>query len=130
MTAPGSSNARRFGAFLLVLALALPLTAETFGSGCCVMQAPCCPQAAAHPGEPLLSGPTPGCCESVSPADRSIPGERRASASPTPVLALASDPAPHAPLTVATAVATGAPEAASDPPSRPRSGRAPPLPTC
>jgi len=127
MTAPGSSNARRFGAWLLVFALALPLTAEAFGSACCVMQAPCCPQAVARPGEPLLSGPIPGCCESVSPADRSIPWERRASGPPAPVLALASDPVPHAPLTVAPAVATGAPEAASDPPSRPRSGRAPPL---
>jgi hypothetical protein len=130
MTASGSRHARRFGAFLLVLALALPLTAETFGSGCCVMQAPCCPQAVARPGEPLLSGPIPGCCESVSPADRSVPGERRASGSPTPVLALSSDPTPHAPQTIAITVATGAPEVAPDPPSRPRSGRAPPLPTC
>src|SRR4249919_1570661 len=107
MSSPGTSNTRRFGAFLLVLALALPLTAETFGSACCVMQAPCCPQAV-RAGEPLLSEPIPGCCQSVSPTDRNIPGERRASGPPAPVLALVSDPAPPAPQTVAAAVATGA----------------------
>jgi hypothetical protein len=128
MIASASRHARCFGAFMLVLALALPLTAEMFGSGCCVMQAPCCPRIAARPGEALLSGPIPGCCESVSPADRSMPWERRASGPPAPVLALASDPALHAPPTVATAVATGASGVAPDPPSRPRSGRAPPLP--
>ena len=123
-----ASRRARFGALLLVVSLALPLTAEMLGSGCCVMQGPCCPQAAARPGEPLLSGPLPGCCESVSPGDRSMPGERGASGPPAPVLALTSDPAPHAPPTIATAVAAGAFGVAPDPPSRPRSGRAPPPP--
>lgn len=122
-----ASRRARFGAFLLVLALALPLTADMLGSECCVMQGPCCPQAAARPGEPLLNGPVPGCCESVSPSDRSLPGERGAPRPPAPVLALASDAAPPSPPTIATAVATGASEVAPDPPSRPRSGRAPPL---
>lgn len=119
---------------LLLAALLAPLVPAAALAECCAERMPCCPEGMGAPeaGSPevaAVSAPVPACCQTVLPAEPSVPADRKgtpAARAPLGVLSSSSQ-RPEVALPSAGRTPTHEPAPAEDPPTESRSARAPPI---